>query len=108
MSTSSDLQFTFLACDDLAGIWDSIASPVGLYGRRGAANIEANQAFVRDFTSHCEVLTANPELGRNLDQMIFGMRSSVFQKYSVFYRVRGNSMIVLRVLRSSRDIDIPA
>lgn len=108
MSDGTALQFTFLACDDLAGIWDSIASPIGLYGTRDAADAAATQAFVRDFTGHCELLTANPELGRSLDELIFGMRSSTFQKYSIFYRVRGSSIIVLRVLRSSRDAGIPA
>jgi len=108
MSETGELQFTFLACDDLAGIWDSIASPIGLYGARGAADAAATQAFVRDFTAHCELLTANPEHGRSLDDLIFGMRSSAFQKYSIFYRVRGASIVVLRVLRSSRDAGIPA
>ena len=108
MSTPGELQFTFLACDDLAGIWDSIASPIGLYGTRDAADLEATGAFVRDFTAHCELLTANPELGRNLDQLVFGMRGSVFQKYTIFYRVRGSSIILVRVLRSSRDVDLPA
>jgi plasmid stabilization system protein ParE len=108
MSDSAQLQFTFLACDDLAGIWDSMASPIGLYGARDAKNIAATQAFVREFTAHCELLTANPELGRGLDKLVFGMRSSVFQKYSIFYRVRGDSIVIMRVLRSSRDAGIPA
>ncbi|MEO5882559.1 MAG: type II toxin-antitoxin system RelE/ParE family toxin [Caldimonas sp.] len=108
MSETAELQFTFLACDDLAGIWDSVASPIGLYGTREAGDTEATQAFVRDFITHCELLTANSELGRNLDDLVFGVRSSAFQKYSVFYRVRGSSIVVLRVLRSSRDLAIPA
>jgi plasmid stabilization system protein ParE len=108
MSTPGELQFTFLACDDLAGIWDSIASPVGLYGSRDAVDLAATQAFVGDFTTHCELLAANPDLGRNLDQLVFGMRGSVFQKYTIFYRVRASSIVVVRVIRSSRDIDLPA
>jgi plasmid stabilization system protein ParE len=108
MSEARELQFTFLACDDLAGIWDSIASPIGLYGARDAADVAATQAFVQDFTAHCELLTANPELGRALDKLVFGMRSSSFQQYSIFYRVRGDSIVVLRVLRSSRDVGIAA
>ena len=107
MSDSAELQFTFLACDDLAGIWDSIASPIGLYETRDGGDAAATQAFVRDFTVHCELLTANPELGRNLDDLVFGVRSSAFQKYSVFYRVRSSSIVVLRLLRSSRDLAIP-
>lgn len=108
MSTPGELQFTFLACDDLAGIWDSIASPVGLYGTRAAVDLEATQAFVGDFTAHCELLGANPELGRNLDQLVFGMRGSVFQKYTIFYRVRASSIVIIRVIRSLRDVDMPA
>ena len=108
MSDAAELKFTFLACDDLAGIWDSIASPIGLYGTRNAGDAAATQAFVHEFTAHCELLTANPELGRELDSLIFGMRSSAFQKYSIFYRVRGRSIVILRVLRSSRDVGITA
>ena len=107
MSTT-ELQFTFLACDDLAAIWDSIAVPVSLYRMSHPGNVEAPQAFVRDFIAHCEQLASQPEHGRNLDSLIFGMRSSAFQKYSVFYRVRGASIVILRVLRSPRDTGLPA
>jgi plasmid stabilization system protein ParE len=108
MSDAADLKFTFLACDDLAGICDSIASPISRYGGRDAGDVAATQAFVHDFTAHCELVKANPELGRNLDKLIFGMRGSVFDIYSIYYRVRGNSIVILRVLRSSREAGIPA
>lgn len=103
MTPPSELQFTFLACDDLAAICDSIALPSDMWATRHAANQTATQAFVRAFTAHGELLTANPELGRERNELVFGMRSLVFQNYTIFYRVRENSIIVLRVLRSSRD-----
>jgi plasmid stabilization system protein ParE len=108
MSEAGRLQFTFVACDDLAGIWDSIATPIGLYGTRDARNIAARDGFVRDFTAHCELLTANPQLGSDLGELVFGMRSSAFEKYSIFYRVRGDSIVILRVLRSTRGLGISA
>jgi toxin ParE1/3/4 len=107
MSSSRELQFTFLACDDLAAICDSVAAPFDMWGSRQAANSSATQNFVREFTSHCELLTENPELGRERNELSFGVRTLIFQKYTIFYRVRGESIIVLRVLRSSRDMGTP-
>lgn len=107
MTPPGELQFTFLACEDLAAIWDSIALPSDMWGTRHAANLAATQAFVRAFKAHGELLAANPELGRERDELVFGMRSLVFQNYTIFYRVRESSIIVLRVLRSSRDPGAP-
>jgi plasmid stabilization system protein ParE len=104
MSSPCDLQFTFLACDDLASICDSIAAPFDMWGTRQAADPAATQTFVRDFTAHSELLSENPELGRERNELSFGVRSLVFQKYTIFYRVRSASIVVLRVLRSSRDL----
>jgi plasmid stabilization system protein ParE len=107
MTPPGELQFTFLACDDLASIWDSIALPSDMWSTRHAANAVATKAFVREFKAHGELLAANPEVGRERNELLFGMRSLVFQNFTIFYRVRGTSIVVLRVLRSSRDLDAP-
>lgn len=108
MSSSSELQFTFLACDDLAGICDAVAAPFDMWGSRQAANAAATQTFVREFTAHCQLLADNPALGRERNELSFGARSLIFQKYTIFYRVRGESIVILRVLRSSRDMGASA
>lgn len=101
---AATMQFTFLACDDLGHIWDAIAMPSGMWGSSAAANATEAQTFVRDFEKHCTLLAENPDMGRERGELQFGMRSSMLRKYKIFYRVRGESIEVIRVLNASRDI----
>lgn len=104
MSTACEMAFTFLACADLKHIWESIAMPTDIWGARVSENLSAAEDFAEKFPRHCELLTANPEMGRARDELLHGMQSSSFQKYVIFYRVRGERVEVLRVLRDSRDL----
>ena len=104
MSTQRDMSFTFLACADLKRIWESIAMPADIWGGRVSENHSAAEDFAGRFTKHCGLLAANPELGPARDDLLHGMRSSTFQKYLIFYRMRGERLEVLRVLRDKRDL----
>jgi plasmid stabilization system protein ParE len=98
------MKFTFLACDDLGRIWDSIAMPSGMWGLSAAANTGEAHAFVRDFEKHCALLAENPDMGRERSELQFGMRSSMFRRHKIFYRLRGETIEVVRVLVASRDV----
>ncbi len=105
MSAKRELQFTFVACSDLKRIWESIAIPTDVWAHTGSDNLSAAQRFSVGFGKHCEVLVQHPELGVPRDELMHELRSSVFQKYVIFYRVRGQRVEVMRILRRNRDIE---
>ena len=104
MNAPSELRFTFLACADLKGIWDGVAMSNDPWGLTASDNLAAGEAFASDFVKHCKVLGANPEVGVDRGELQFGMRSSIFRNYVIFYRLRGSSVEVIRVLRSTHDV----
>lgn len=104
MSASPEMAFTFLACADLKRIWESIAMPSDMWGGTDSENLSAAQDFARKFEAHCELLASNPEMGPARDELLDRMRSSSFQKHVIFYRMRGERVEVVRVLRASRDV----
>ena len=98
------MKFTFMACDDLGRIWDAIAMPSGMWGQSAAANTGEAHEFVREFEKHCSLLAENPEMGRERGELQFGMRSSLFRRHKIYYRVRGDAIEVIRVLGMARDL----
>lgn len=100
------MKFTFLACDDLGRIWDAIAMPSGMWGHAASANTVEAHEFVREFERHCALLAENPDMGRERGELQFGMRSSMFRRHKIFYRLRGETIEVIRVLGASRDLAI--
>ena len=77
-----EMQFTFQACEDLAAIWDSIAADAGAWH----GSVSADRA------------AANPEVGQERNELLHGLRSSSLGRYTIFYRVRGDTLEVLRLL----------
>ena len=105
MSAHATMQFTFLACADLKGIWDAIAMPSDIWGASTSEHQAAARDFASTFAQHCELLARNPELGVQRDELLGGLRSSTLQRCAIFYRVRGKAVEVVRVLRRTRDIE---
>ena len=103
MSVAGDIAFTFLACADLKRIWESLAMPSDPWGASVTDNHAAAEEFGRKFSEHCELLAASPEMGPARDELRHGIRSSLFDRYVIFYRVRGERVEVLRVMRAGRD-----
>jgi plasmid stabilization system protein ParE len=100
---SRTMNFTFLAVADLRRICDAIAMPTDRLGVTAAGNLALAQAFAEKFARHCELLAGNPELGTDRKELLHGLRSTSFQSYVIFYRSRGDTVEVVRVLRASRD-----
>ena len=104
MSKRLELQFTFLASADLKGIRDSVSMPSDAWDHAIAEKLALASDLVLECARHCKLLAENPELGVKRDELQHGIRSSTFRKYVIFYRIRGESIEVLRVLRAMRDI----
>ena len=97
------LAFTFLACDDVRRIWEAIAMPSDPWGAEVSEKLAAAQAFADRLARHCELVAENPDVGPARDDLVHGLRSSAFERYALFYRVRGEMVEVVRVLRADRD-----
>lgn len=100
---SHELAFTFLACADVKRIWESIAMPSAPWADDPGARLQEADAFAGRFQHHCALLAANPEVGRPRDDLVHGLWSSGFERYKVYYRIRGERLEVVRMLRAERD-----
>jgi plasmid stabilization system protein ParE len=104
MTMALPMKLTFMACDDLGRIWDAIAMPSGMWGHSASSNSGEAHEFARDFEKHCALIAENPEMGRERGELQFGMRSSLFRRHKIFYRVRGETVEIIRVLGIARDL----
>lgn len=97
------LSFTFLACADVKRIWEAIAMPSTPWGTEVAERQKAGELFSQRLARHCDLLAANPEIGVRRDDLVHGLRSSAFERCTLFYRIRGDRVEVVRVLPADRD-----
>jgi toxin ParE1/3/4 len=105
MEAASRMQFTFQACADLNNIWESIAMPSDLWGSTNAEHLAAARSFAEKLEQLCQLMTLHPEIGQRRNTLQEGIRSLLFQRYVIYYRIRGNCVEVMRVLRASRELD---
>ncbi len=105
MDAASRMQFTFQACADLNGIWETIAMPSDLWGSTNAEHLAAARSFADQLEQLCQLLTLHPEMGPPRNRLQEGIRSLLFQRFVIFYRIRGHCVEVLRVLRATREVD---
>jgi len=105
MTVSSRMQFTFQACADLNGIWETIAMPSDRFGSTNAEHLAAARNFVDQFEQVCQLLTLHPEMGPPRYELQEGIRSLLFQRYVIFYRTRGNCVEIMRIIRAAREVD---
>lgn len=102
MSAMLEIRFTFQACEDLSAVWDSIAADAGAWQVSLVGDRSAADAFAARLRHHVELLAANPELGLERNELLHGLRSSSIGRYTLYYRVRGQALDVLRLLVTPR------
>jgi toxin ParE1/3/4 len=64
----------------------------------------AAEKLARNIDQRCRVLSANPLMGRAREELGSGIRSLVVDKYLLFYRIRDDSIRILRILYGSRKV----
>ena len=83
------------ALDDLTGIWEYIAvdSP--------------NQAdrLVEVIYKRCQMIADHPKIGRERDSLHRGLRSFPVGNYVVFYEIRRDEVVIVRILHGAQDTD---
>jgi toxin ParE1/3/4 len=86
------------ADSDLDDIWYYVATKSG--------SLDIADRFVDSITDRFILLANHPNLGRAPDlDLRPGLRTFAVGKYVIIYRARGEDVLILRVLRGSRDID---
>jgi toxin ParE1/3/4 len=82
---------------DLDDIWWYIA--------RGSGSVEIADRFTELLTGRFYLLANTPYIGRRRDDDPRpGLRSFPVRDYIILYRIDGDDVLILRVLRGSRDI----
>jgi toxin ParE1/3/4 len=87
------LQFSPFALTDIKGTWQYLSEQ----GEEVAAHL------IKDIISKCELLSRNPAIGRERNDLILNLRQFPFKKYNIYYFPIENGVEIYRVLHSSRD-----
>lgn len=72
---------------------------------KGRYGLDQARSYVRKIDSSAQALITNPHLGKGRNEIKEGLRSLVVEKHILFYRLHEESVIILRILHTSRDIE---
>ena len=87
------LKFSPLAIKDIKETWQYLSEQ----DEEIAANL------IRKITAKCEVLSRNPKISRERNDLITNLRQFPFKNYNIFYFQTESGVEIYRVLHSSRD-----
>lgn len=68
-------------------------------------NSAAAERLAAEIDERCTLLGEFPESGRTREEIGPGVRSSLVQKYVLFYRIKATGVEVLRILHGARDLE---
>jgi len=86
------------ADSDLDSIWYYVASESG--------SVDIADRLIDTITDRFFLLANYPNIGRSRDDDLRpGVRSFLVGEYVIIYRLRGEDVLILRVLRGSRNIE---
>lgn len=85
-----------LAAADILDIWSYIAED----------SLDEADRWVDRLDEKFSLLATQPLMGRARDELLSGLRSFPFGRYVVFYCATKDGVDVVRVLHSSRDVDL--
>ena len=83
------------AAADLEEIWQHI----------GIDNRSAADKLVEVIYEKCLLIKENPEIGRNRDELLPGIRCLSVKKDLIFYRIKSKAVQIVRILSGYRDMD---
>ena len=88
---------TLQADSDLDDIWYYVATRSG--------SLDIADRFIDSITDRFFLLASHPNIGRARDEDLrAGLRSFPVGEYVILYRTQDEGVLILRVLRASRDI----
>ena len=79
---------------------------IWIYIARESGNIEIANRLLDTITERFWLLAQHPQIGRRRDHDLHpGLRSFPVGEYVIIYRLEGNEVLILHVMRGSRDIE---
>ena len=89
---------TSQAGSDLNEIWYYVATKSG--------SLDVADRLIDSITDRLTLLARYPNIGRARDEDLrLGLRSFPVGEYVIMYRIQAEDVLILRVLRGSRDIE---
>lgn len=88
-------KISVLAREDLINIWKYVSE----------TNEQAADKIIDSFMERFLLISEFPQLGRERNELMEGMRSFPWKRYIIFYSVKGETIEVFRVLHGARDIE---
>jgi toxin ParE1/3/4 len=89
---------TSQADSDLDDIWYYVASK--------SSSLDIADRFIDSITDRFFLLASHPNIGRARDEDLRpGLRSFPVGEYVIIYRIQDEDVLILRVLRGSRNIE---
>ncbi|MBU0763337.1 MAG: type II toxin-antitoxin system RelE/ParE family toxin [Bacteroidetes bacterium] len=82
------------ATHDLTDIWLYIAND----------SPQTADNFLDTILEQCRLFCSSPEIGRQRDELLPGIRSFPIKRYIIFYRVTIDAIEVVRILSGYRDV----
>ena len=83
---------------DLDDIWYYVASRSG--------SLDVADRFIDSITARFCLVASRPNIGRSRDEDLRpGLRSFPVGEYVIIYRIQDEDVVILRVLRGSRNIE---
>jgi toxin ParE1/3/4 len=69
-------------------------------------NIEAGEKFLQGFSKRCQQLVSFPNIGRNYDDLQFGLRGLPLEGYIILYRANDDGIEIVRVANGRQDLPL--
>ena len=87
------LKFSPLALSDIKSTWQYLSE-------KGE---DIAKKLIREILDKCELLSRNPKIGREQNELIVGLRLFPYKNYNIIYFQTEFGVEIFRVLHSSRD-----
>jgi toxin ParE1/3/4 len=85
---------------------DSELDDIWYYTARESGSLDIADRLIQSITDRFFLLACHPHAGRSRDDDLrTGLRSFPVGEYVIIYRVEGQDVLILHVVRGSRDID---
>jgi toxin ParE1/3/4 len=70
-----------------------------------SGSLEIPDRLIHSIAERFELLAAHPRAGRARDELLAGVRSFPVGEYLLLYRIEREGVVILRIVRGSRDLD---
>jgi toxin ParE1/3/4 len=87
------LRFSPFALTDIKGTWQYVSEQ----------NEDSAKKIIREISEKCKMLSINPKIGRERNDLIIGLRLFPHKRYNIYYFITEFGVEIYRVLHSSRD-----